>query len=201
MGRFQKKREQKIKNNSSQAFELAHIDANGLIQKGYFRIIQDDCNDMTDVLQDLKTLNSPLMESVLLNIQIITGRFYYTMGYHRLKSEEYVGRKKGGNAPKMNSVILDAVKKFILTNPKRINEANFTIANTFQKTHKDRNPIEIKLDSVKYEVYCDGGKIISSCLSNRKDKYHEKSIAYSTFLGRYISKAKSEIKPSNSHNT
>ena len=82
-------------NPSSKAFGLAYIDSDGLRQIGCFKIIQDDCNDMIDVLKNVDTLSLSLAESLISSINEIVGRYYYMAGYHGLKYQENEGRKKG----------------------------------------------------------------------------------------------------------
>ncbi len=72
-------------NSPVEIFAIANIDADGLHQIGCFKIIQDDCNDMMEVLKNAETLTSPLVESILRSISDVVGRYHYMCAYHGLK--------------------------------------------------------------------------------------------------------------------
>lgn len=119
----------------------------------------------------------------------------------RIESITQEARSRGGSAPKKNIAIMKAVERFISENPKWIGESASSIAKSFQRKHKSEQPFEVTVDSMKYEIYCDGQKVCSSCEMGRKGKYHERSIAYSTFTAKYIPEAKKQIDSSNTQIT
>lgn len=89
-------------NSQVEVFAIANVDADGLHQIGCFKIIQDDCNDMVDALENAETLVSPLVESILLSISDVVGRYHYMCAYHGMKYREnrqndalIKGRNKG----------------------------------------------------------------------------------------------------------
>jgi hypothetical protein len=108
-------------------------------------------------------------------------------------AKERERRSKGGQASKKNKAIIEAVRKFISAVPKRRDESNKSIANSFRRHHGSDNPIDITVDSGKYEVFYDGGIIDCVCISGKKAKYNNKTMAYTTFQARYIGWAKEEI--------
>jgi hypothetical protein len=127
-------------------------------------------------------------------------REYEVREQERIKADEVMqkARKKGGEAPKINAAILEAVKEFIMENQKRIGQPAATIARSFKRKYDSSQPLEITVDSIKYDVYCDGQKVFSSCPMGNINKYHAKSIAYSTFTVRYITEAKRMLESSKS---
>jgi hypothetical protein len=116
----------------------------------------------------------------------------------RKKADEVIqeGRVKGGRAPKKNAAILEAVKQFIIEKRRRIEQKAATIANSFMREYDSSDPFEITVDSTKYDVYCDGKRIRSRSSTGEKGKYHDKSIKYSTLLGKYIPDAKNAVSSS-----
>jgi len=162
---------------------------------GCFKIIYDDCVDMVKFLENVKQLDHPCLLSLFSGIHKIEGRFRYLMGYHRM---DYEGRKpkaKGGRAPKKNFAILEAVQQFISENPKL--KTASTIGERFKKYCKQHTPCIVTVNSRKYEVFYAANNIYSydSGTPRRKGKYHDKSIAYTTFTARYISEAKKTLNP------
>ena len=118
-----------------------------------------------------------------------------------LESKMKEARIRGGRASKINKPIMEAIKEFI-RQKQSIEEGAGTIARKFKNKYKDSDTsCTIKIDSGEYEIYCDGNKIVSSCSSSNRDKYHGKSIEYSTFLSRYIPEAKKELESSKNNNT
>ena len=77
--------------SNPQTFGLAYIDSDSLRQRGCFKIIQDDCDDMINVLKNVDALSPSLTESLISSINEIVGRYYYMAGYHGLK---YLEREK-----------------------------------------------------------------------------------------------------------
>ena len=102
-------------------------------------------------------------------------------------------RRKGGRAKKINEVILEAVKQYILAKPNRIKESSELIAGQFTRKLKDQQYTKVTVNSRDYEVCFENEKISTFCNKYKKDKYHDKSISYSTFLRYYISEAKKRI--------
>lgn len=118
-----------------------------------------------------------------------------------LESKMKEARIKGGRASKINKPIMEAIKEFI-RQKQTIKEGACIIARKFKNKYKDSDrSCTITIDSKEYEIYCDGNKIVSSCSSSNRDKYHGKSIEYSTFLSRYIPEAKKELESSKINNT
>lgn len=118
--------------------------------------------------------------------------------YTSLDAKMQEARRRGGRASKLNMAILEAAKELISQNQKL--QTASLIAKNFKK-YKSTQPYEITVDSMKYEIYCDGNKIYSSCANGNKGKYNDKSIAYSTFQSTYIPKAKREVDPLKGNNT
>lgn len=111
-----------------------------------------------------------------------------------LESKMKEARVKGGRASKINRPIMEAAKHFISNRSTRIEESANTIATNFKRTHNSSYPSEIKIDSNMYEIYCDGNKVCSSCNTDKRNKYHDKSISFSTFSAKYIPEAKRDLK-------
>ena len=98
-------------------------------------------------------------------------------------------RSRGGRAPKGNAAIMKAVKEFILQ--KNLNSRSVEyIARQFKKYHKD-SPYIVTVDSVRYKVCYEDNRIY--CDGEASGKYKNTSIARSTFLNKYIRKAKREV--------
>jgi len=68
----------------------------------------------------------------------------------------------GGNAPKSNRVILEAINDFLIKNPKMIDCPDSKIIRTFSKRFTSDKPCAFTLNGKPCEVYCDGGEIHSS---------------------------------------
>jgi hypothetical protein len=54
---------------------------------GYFKIIQDDCNDMVNFLKNVKKMSPVFLLILFSRINEIKDKFYYLIGYHRMKYE------------------------------------------------------------------------------------------------------------------
>jgi hypothetical protein len=117
-----------------------------------------------------------------------------------LENKMKEARVKGGRASKKNMAILGAAKQYILLKSTRIKEPVITIAKSFNRAYNSSTPCEIKIDSNVYEIYCDGNKICSTCNTEKRNKYHDKSISLSTFAAKYIPEAKRELNSSKMNN-
>jgi len=176
-----------------------------------FQTIRDDCRMLSQLLESVDaahdeqdfmaiedTVNG-VIQGVFMLIGIHEQEHKITPKLKALAMREQTDRErrvKGGSVSSKNVAILEAVKEFIIEDRQRIGQTAATIARSFKRKYDSSTPIEVTVDSVKYEVYCDGKEVCSRSTTGEKAKYHDKSIAYSTFLARYISEAKSEAKPS-----
>lgn len=170
-----------------------------------FQSIRDDCNLLSKLLkagdydeQDFRNIEDTVIdciEGAFMLIGLYEEKHGIAQKLRDLEALEKARRVKGGTAKKENAAILEAAKKFILENPKLLDRHNTDIARNFKKTYKSSNPLVITADKMEYEIYCDGKKVCSTSATGITGKYHDKSISYTTFIARYISKAKSMIKP------
>jgi len=104
--------------------------------------------------------------------------------------------KDGGNAPKINKPILEAAKKYLQGNSKVLLKPNEEIAKKFCNKYIDNSPMKITLDDgTKWEVFYQAKCLFSRQGEGNRRKVNnkEKSIAYSTFWQKYISKVKKDI--------
>lgn len=107
-------------------------------------------------------------------------------------------RSDGGKKEKKNKPVLEAVKQYLIENPKLSSKNSEQISNQFRKKYKKNAPLEITLDKAIWEVFDDGEKIVSRVAESHGNdtvKNIEKSISYSRFRQNYISEAKKEISP------
>jgi hypothetical protein len=186
-----------------------------------FQTIRDDCMILSQLLESVDaaydekdfeaiedTVNGVIQGAFTLigthdREHKITGKLheYEMQEQERKKADEIMqeGRAKGGRVPKKNAAILEAVKEFIIERPQRIEQKAGAIARSFKRDYESSQPSEITVDSIKYDVYCDGKKVWSRSATGEKGKYHDKSISYSTFVTRYIPEAKRAVSASNRH--
>jgi hypothetical protein len=101
--------------------------------------------------------------------------------------------KKGGEKPKKNRPILEAVIKYMMENPKMHGETNERIAKKFRNKYKENAPMSIIIDDTGWEVFSQG-ELICSRQARKHDRVKSnndiKSIKYVTFWKSYISEAK-----------
>jgi len=105
--------------------------------------------------------------------------------------------KKGGQKPKFTQPILEAIKIFIIKRTKTQNWSNTQIEKFFFKKIKEKDPMIITIEKIKWEVFCADEHVISRIHESygAKDNNKEKLIAYNTLLNIYIPKAKKAIIP------
>jgi hypothetical protein len=113
--------------------------------------------------------------------------------------------KKGGEREKINMPILEVVKRFIKEKKDRIDTANTVIGKSFKRSFKEPPYPEIIVNSTQYGIGYERRKITCYCVrgksTDKKDKYHNKSISYDVFVKTYIRRAKSEVREEMSINT
>ncbi len=187
---------------------------------GSFQAIRNDCRMMSQLLRtDVTGCGEMGFKAIDGTVTSLAESTFTLIGIHdkeheitpklreheareqeRKKADEVMrkGRVKGGRVPKKNAAILEAVKEFIIEKRKRIGQKAATIARTFKVTYDSSQPLEITVDSIKYEVYCDGKEVCSRSATGKKGKYHDKTISYSSLMARYIPEAKTAVSSSNS---
>lgn len=170
---------------------------------GSFKIIQDDCNDMVDFLKHVKKLSPFFLIIIFLRIDEIESRFNYLSGYFNLeyqwdkKIKEHMSKvgKKGGERPKKNQPILQAVTQYLQKNSKLINASSEQIANSFKSHVSEDEPITVNIDGCEWAVYYDneGDGYITAKTYEINKKKPEKSLKIVTIKNYYIPEAKKII--------
>jgi hypothetical protein len=98
--------------------------------------------------------------------------------------------KKGGEKSKINKPILLAIKKYLQDHPKLEGKTNYQIAESFKRHVGKNEPIIVNFNECEWDVYFADNYIEAIADATNKKKHKDKSIAYSTFMNSYISKAK-----------
>lgn len=102
--------------------------------------------------------------------------------------------KKGGIKSKINQPILLAITKYLQNHPKLEGKTNYQIAESFKRHVGKHEPIIVNFNECEWDVYFADNYIEAIADATNKKKHKDKSIAYSTFMNSYISKAKKIIK-------
>lgn len=103
--------------------------------------------------------------------------------------------KSGGEKPKKAEPVRQAIEMFLNKQPRMINWQNKKIAEAFCNKYKENKCLEIFIGKDMYEIYSDRTSEyifyrIAESQNRNKLNSEAKSIAYSTFVQRYISSAK-----------
>ena len=102
--------------------------------------------------------------------------------------------KKGGIKSKINQPILLAITKYLQDHTKLEGKTNYQIAESFKRHVGKNEPIIVNFNECEWDVYFADNYIEAIADATNKKKHKDKSIAYSTFMNSYISKAKKIIK-------
>jgi hypothetical protein len=114
---------------------------------------------------------------------------YWTCMIH-LQQDSFKSR----GVPKSNSpqkVIVEALKLFLRDNDRLLSKDNETIKNSFSRKIASEQEINVVIDKIKYQVYCDGGNVYTT---NVNENIHLRRIKTATLLKpEYIGRAKKDI--------
>ncbi|MEN6373553.1 MAG: hypothetical protein ABFD75_02070 [Smithella sp.] len=115
----------------------------------------------------------------------------------RLRKNLSENGQKGGKASKINKPILEATIQFLKEKPERLENSADTIFKAFKKKYSsEEKQCEIIMDGVDYGIYYTDSEIHSKAYKKKDTPL--KTITLNTFKSIYISKAKKQIKASQS---